>query len=156
MRLPLAFAALVLAPALAAAQSTGGVSAASPESVRDALVAWGHKARIDPGDDQGPWIAARTAEGINYVVYFYGCEAGANCLDLQFYASFTVDQPLDAQFMNDWNAEWVMGKGFLNPEGDPTVTFTVAGEPEMPAAYFQSVIEVWETSLDTFTTSIGW
>ncbi len=155
MRLILALSALAFAPSLALAQA-GEVSAGDPESVRAAIVAWGHKARIEPLESGEPMIAARTAEGVNYAVYFYGCENGINCLDLQFIASFTVEQAPTVQEMNDWNAEWVMGKAFLDAEGLPTVSYTVAGEPGMSPEYFQSVLEVWETSIGTFTESIGW
>jgi hypothetical protein len=36
------------------------------------------------------------------------------------------------------------------------VTFTVVGDPAMSPEYFQSVMEVWEQALATFTEEIGW
>ncbi len=155
MRPLLALPALLLAPSMALAQA-GQVSAGDPETVRSALVAWGHKARLEPLETGEPMIAARTAEGINYVIYFYGCENGQGCLDLQFMASFTVEPAPTVQAMNDFNAEWVMGKAFLDSEGAPSVTFTVVGDPAMSPEYFQSVMEVWEQALATFTEEIGW
>jgi hypothetical protein len=148
-------AAAALLPGLALAQAAE-VAAGNPESVRAAIDAFGHKARIDLLDDGEPMIAARTADGINYVVYFYGCENGQNCLDLQFYATFTLDAPPTAQAMNDFNAEWVMGKAFVDADGAAALTFTVVGDPGMSPAYFDSVMQVWETAIGTFTEEIGW
>lgn len=155
MRLPLALAALALSPSLASAQALD-VAAQNPESVRAAIDAYGHKARMDPLDNGEPMIAARTADGINYVVHFYGCENGQNCLDLQFYATFTLDTPPTVQAMNDFNAEWVMGKAFIDVDGAAALTFTVVGDPGMSPEYFDSVLQVWETAIGTFTQEIGW
>lgn len=148
----LLLAALLPSPLLA---QGADVTASDPASVAAGIQAYGHKARIETADDGSPMISARGGD-INYVVYFYGCDAGANCLDLQFLAAFDVTEPLTADFVNGWNRDWVMGKAFVDETGDPTITFVVAGSPSMPGPYFQSVMEVWTTAVDSFLEDINW
>ena len=148
----LLLAALLPSPLLA---QGADVSAADPASVVAGLQAYGHKARLETAEDGSPMISARGGD-INYVVYFYGCEAGANCLDLQFLAAFDVTEPLTTDFVNGWNRDWVMGKVFVDDAGDPTITLVLPGSPAMSGDYFQSAVEVWTTAVDSFLEDINW
>lgn len=147
--------ALLLAPTLACAQA-GEVWAGDPESVRAAIQAGGHKARIETLETGEPTVVARTDGGINYAVYFYGCESEQGCLDLQFMAAFDIEPRPTAQQLNDYNAEWVIGKAFLDGDGAPTVTFAVVGAPGMSQDHFAAVLDVWEQALATFAREMGW
>jgi hypothetical protein len=148
MRFSAAVAGLALLPSLALAQEAP-ITAADPESVRAAIVAYGHKGRMDTSDQGNPMILARAGD-INYAVYFYGCENGVNCLDLQFSAWWEMEQPLTAEFANDFNSNWVMGKVWIDDAGNPTLNMSVVGTGGITEANFVDTLKVWEGVIDTF------
>lgn len=147
-------AALMIGPTLLSAQGAG-ISASEPQTIVDAISSFGHKARLETDSRGDPMIRARM-DGINYAVFFYGCENGSNCLDIQLMASFDMEAPLTAEFANTYNRDWVAGKLFLDEEGDPSLAFMVVGTGGITEAHFHDVLRVWEGAVDRATEEIGW
>lgn len=147
------FAAL-LGPSLAAAQEAR-VAAGDPSTVLEAIRAFGHKAKLQTDDSGFPMIAV-DRDGLKYWVYFYGCDNPGGCLDIQFYSSFDLAEPLTPEWANDWNIQWVAGRADVNEEGDPALSYFVTTKGGLSQANFRGVLEVWNTTLDGFLEDIGW
>ena len=81
-----AAALLVFAPA-ASAQS---VSAHDPQSVVSTLQDMGYRATLDTDSGGDPKVLS-ALNGINFSIYFYGCQDNAACRDLQFSSGFEVE-----------------------------------------------------------------
>ncbi len=77
--------------------------------VMQQLRAMGYQAELSTGSDGDPRIIT-TVDGYRWGIFFYGCaKAGASeqrsCLSLQFYSSYTLQQPVSSFTMNKFNAE---------------------------------------------------
>jgi hypothetical protein len=141
-------------PSLAAAQ-VASISASDPESVVAAIRAFGHKAKLSTDSEGQPQVDVER-EGINYTVYFYSCENESGCLDLQFYSGFNVDQPMTAEWANDWNLQWIVGRAEVTQEGDPAISYFVTTQGGLSSESFEGVMQVWDMSLTQFIQDIGW
>ena len=86
----------------------------------------------------------------------HAADAFQNCLDLQFYASFDTDTPLDAAWANTWNYQWVSGRVSVSAEGDPELTYYVTTVGGLTSDNFDGVMQVWDQTLTNFMTDIGW
>lgn len=149
----LGIAAFAIAARPAAAQS---VAASDPESVLQAIRAHGHKAKLEH-DSEGYPIIHVTRAGINYAVYFYGCDGNpADCRDLQFSSGFDVEPALTDAWANAWNRQWVAGRAEIDEEGDPRLTYFVTTGSGLPEEHFQEIMQVWDVTLDGFMEDIGW
>ena len=144
----------LLLPSLAAAQGAT-ISASDPDSVLEAIRAFGHKAKLQTDENGFPLIAV-DREGLKYWVYFYGCDNPEGCLDIQFYSNFDVEQPLTPQWANDWNIQWVAGRADVNPEGDPALSYFVTTTGGLSQDNFMGVMQVWDMTLNGFLQDIGW
>ena len=98
--------ALGLAAPAAMAQS---VSASNPASVVAALQDAGYKAELGTDSAGDPKVASAMG-GVNFHVFFYGCEANTACQDLQFSAGFDLTDGIDMAVVNDWNSSKFIGK----------------------------------------------
>ena len=146
--------AALLLPSLAAAQANP-ISAANPESIRAAILAYGHKARLETGSDGNPVIRGRM-DNINYDVFFLNCDGGQNCLDLQFSTGFDVETALTPEWANQWNMDWAMGRVAVDEQGDPYMTYAVSGVGGMSEEYFRGIMEAWEAIVTDFLDDIDW
>ncbi len=143
-------AAFFAAP-LAQAQS---VNANAPQSVANALSAAGYSAELGTDEYGDPKISSNY-DGINFTIYFYGCDDGSACQDLQFRASFQTDRINHTQ-MNTWNRDKFMGKAYVTDNGSSIVEHPVAGVDGMSRYAFDRTLRRWESVLDGFVEAIGW
>ena len=147
---PLA-AGLALAAGSAGAQ---GVDAADPDSVLAAVRAFGHEARLELDEAGYPVVLAR-AGGINYGVQFYGCEGTSNCSQLQFAATFDLEPGLTADYVNQRNEAWAIGRLSINAEGDPLFTYFLTTEGGLGDENFRAVMQIWTDALAATVEEIG-
>lgn len=145
---------LAVLPSLGAAQA-GPITASNPDTVLQAIRAFGHKPKLQPREDGTTAIAVERG-GIRYYVNFYGCDNPTGCLDLQFTASFDMEPPLTAEWANDWNYNWVAGRADVDPNGDPTLSYFVTTAGGLSEETFTGVLEVWDITLDGFMQDIGY
>jgi hypothetical protein len=77
----------------------------------------GYKAKFKP-DDERPEIESR-AEGLNFSVFFYGCEAQRECDVAILTASWTYDGGDKAiEALNFWNGDRYAGRAWLGESRD--------------------------------------
>ena len=145
-----AFAVCAAGPALA--QS---VTAAYPETVVAAMQDAGYKATLTTDTYGDPKIESAT-NGVSFSVYFYGCDEGTACRDIQFTAGFNLDNGLSLESINSWNSEKLVGHAYVDDEMDPFVTHFVSAVDGMPRANFEEVLDAWDTALAEFTDFIDW
>jgi hypothetical protein len=147
-------AAALLIPALPVTAQT--IAASDPDSVLQAIRAHGHKAKLDR-DGEGYPVIQVDRSGINYSVYFYGCNGDPTaCQDIQFASGFDVEEALSGEWANEWNRQWVAGRVEVNADGDPRLTYFVTTGGGLSAENFRSVMGVWDVTLNGFMEDIGW
>ena len=149
----LMFAAVLGAIALPGAAQT--VSAADPDSLVRALRDQGYRAILETDDTGNPKISS-AMEGVNYAIFFYGCENNTLCKDIQFSAGFDLEKGTTEFRMNDWNRDWVIVKAVINSENDPFIQMFVPGIQDMSRASFGRVLFRWGQGLVDFKAHIDW
>lgn len=156
------FTALVLAAA--ASMTIGGiaegkaVSAKDPSSVAKALKEGGYPAELGKDDAGDPMIGTR-ADGTDFTVHFYGCEANRNCKRVQFMFSETEPRNASLERLNDWNAENYFGRAYRTETGGVRLEMDVdLDDGGMSPALFVDNVEWWAiimTSLQKHISEAG-
>jgi hypothetical protein len=144
-----AIAALTAAPA-----SAQSVSAADPESVAGALRDLGWRASHGVDAEGDPMIQS-SIEGVDYTIYFYGCEGGRNCRNLLFSAGFDLVDGTTLQAMNEWNSGRLVGAAYLDPENDPFLQMFVTTAGGLNHENFGDVVDWWRIGVRDFKQHIG-
>ncbi len=138
------------APALAVdkdACAAGNVCASKPDTIVAALMDAGYRAKLGTDKDGDPTIAS-AANGYNYDIYFYGCEAHAKCDSIEFTVGFDPDPRYTNDLVNLWNRDKRFGYAYVNEKGEFWMRYdvtTAAGG--LPAKNFADVIDWYQDRL---------
>jgi len=142
----------VIVPA-AAAQT---VSAGDPASVAAALQQRGLKTEITQDDRGFPRIMS-SSRGVNWSVYFFGCEdGGANCTSIQFGSGFNTPAPVPLEQVNTWNRQRRYGKVYLGEVQGIFIEYDVEMGGGLTPANMQEVLTNWDGILALFLDYINW
>lgn len=102
-----------------------------------------------------PMITGRM-EGLKYGVYFYGCQNGANCKNIQFAASFSGIRGMTVDKINEWNRKYRFGKAYLDTDGDPVITMNVNLFGGVTRRNADDTWDWWKTVVKSFSEFIGY
>ena len=131
------------------AASAQAMVKATPEAVAKVLQDKGYKALIGKDKSGDPKVES-AAEGVNFIVYFYGCKNGANCGDIQFSAGFQKTEA-DANAINEWNKNQRFAKAYLDSDGDAHFETDVhLDDAGMPLELFKTYLDLWTSTLPAF------
>lgn len=149
-----AFAA-ILAGALAAPAAARTLDAAAPDGIVAALRDLGYRAELGQDSDGDPKIDTGI-EGLNYTILFYGCTGNADCADIQFSAGFDLAKGTTEYRMNEWNLRFIIGKAFIDADGDPYLQMFLPGFRDVSRASFERILFRWGQGLADFKDHIDW
>ncbi|MDO8410091.1 MAG: YbjN domain-containing protein [Phenylobacterium sp.] len=127
----------------------GGVTA---QEVIEVLQAKGYRAQEDEDGIGDPMIRSAT-DGVNYNIYFYGCE-GARCTSIQFTVAFGMNEPMTLDRINAWNREMRFSRAYLDDEMDPVLEMDVDLERGATTEQLESGIDAWAAGVPAFKTFI--
>ena len=144
----LAFAAGTL---IASHAFAAGITA--PE-VAKVLQDKGYKAVVGVDDDGDPKISSG-AEGVNFTVFFYGCNHTQRCTSLTFQAAFHVEGGLTPEKINGWNRDKRFLKGWLDKTADPYCEMDIDAARGLDTDVLDGWIDNWVARLPEFKTYIG-
>jgi hypothetical protein len=123
------------------------------------VAAWlqkaGYKADLSKDDGGDPLIDS-AADGHNFKIYFYDCDAAKRCKALQFSAGFDLKQGLTLAKANEWNRKNRYLKVYLDDDGDPYVQYDVNVNAGRTIAGLDDDFGVWTGMIGNFTTFIDW
>jgi hypothetical protein len=149
--LPALAMAFTLAGAASAEPLDGGVSA---KDVARVLQDKGYKAVIGVDDTGDPQITS-AAEGVNFTVFFYGCNHGPRCTSLTFQAGFHINGGLTPEKINGWNRDKRWLKGWLDNTNDPFCDMDIDAEQGFSTELLGAYIDTWDEMIPAFKTYIG-
>lgn len=154
MRTMFAAAAAGLVLSLAAAANAaplpaGGVTAAQ---VVQLLQDEGYRAQIDTDGVGDPMVRSAT-DGVNFSIYFYGCERG-RCASIQYSTAFDTKGMTYAQ-INQWNTEHRFGRAYLDDEMDPFLEMDLDLERGATTELIAESLVTWSLLVPEFKTYIG-
>ncbi len=146
--------ALLLA-AFAGSAAAQSVDAANPKSVADALLKLGYRAKLET-DSEGDPVVRSAIEGIDYSVFFYGCNGGKLCKYVVFTASFDLRDGMTLEAINEWNRAKIIGQAHLDDEMDPHLEYFLTTIGGLNQANFADAVDWWGVTMAEFKTHIGW
>jgi len=148
--------ALVLALAGPAAAGTAEpiVVMTHPGAVALALRDRGYRAGLSRDESDRPLITSGSG-GVRFDLVFFGCTGDGGCAGVLFTAGFDLAAGIGLAAMNDWNADSLVGRAYVDDECDPFVDHYVTADPLMSATGFDALLGEWERALGDFAGFIG-
>ncbi len=132
------------------------VDPADPQSVVSALQDFGLRAKLEEDSVGDPKVTS-SIEGSTFYVYFYGCDENhKNCKMLNVSTGYDQETPVSLEKINTWNEEEIVGKAFLDDEGDPYLDMVLPIRGGMSADAFAYSMICWGRAVAKFEDMIGW
>lgn len=121
--LALSLSALAFVGTAVAGKADSPVETVEAPTIAKMLEELGHAPEIQT-DSQGDPMLTAAWEGSRYVVLFYGCNVG-RCNAIQFRAWYDLTEKVPLEPINQWNRTSLLGRAFVDADGDPTIEHTV-------------------------------
>lgn len=130
------------------------VTASNPQSVADAMINAGYKAKITTDNIGDPMIETGMG-GWKVSVLFYDCTENRECQSLQFYVIFDRAQPMPAEMVLAWSADNRFGSVSLDDDGDPSLSWdVVTGDAGIPLSVFEAVLTNYDNIISRFSNVV--
>ena len=129
----------------------GGVTAGQVASV---LQQKGYKADVGTDDDGDPKVKS-AAEGVNFTVFFYGCNHTTHCTSVTFQAGFHVDGGVALDKVNGWNRDKRFLKTWLDKVNDPYIEMDVDADHGFTTESLAEYVDTWASGIPEFKSYIG-
>lgn len=127
---------------------------AKPAEFVSALQDAGFRAELDVDDVGDPMIKS-SANGASFIILFYGCEENKNCTDLQFYAGYTLDEPVGVDVVNAFNQEYRFTRAYIDPDNDPVIEMDVlGGDGKIDDEQFKRALDIWTDLMGAYQAAI--
>jgi hypothetical protein len=146
-----AVCALALAGAIGAANASDLIDATDPNAILNIAKGFG-SATLEKDSGGDPKIAGRI-EGVKYGIYFYGCEAGKSCTDIQFAAGWS-DVKVSLEKINEWNRGKRFGKAYLDKVNDPMLELSVNINHGVSVKNLEDSFEWWKAIVNGFQQEV--
>jgi hypothetical protein len=143
--------ALGLACGMSGLRAADLIDATDPNAILSVAKGFG-SATLETDDTGDPKISGRI-EGVKYGVYFYGCESGKNCTDIQFAAGWS-DTKIPMAEINEWNRTKRFGKAYLDKENDPILEAPVNLRNGVSLKNLESTFEWWGAIVKIFEKEV--
>ncbi len=133
----------------------GMVDASSPDAIAALLQQAGYRAAVTVDNIGDPKIES-SAAGVDFSIYFYGCDNARNCQSVQLSSGYDLEQGTSFQSMNDWNSTQRFGFAYLDSESDPFVNYDINMAYGLSQENFMDSLAIWEAVLSDFQAHIDW
>lgn len=130
-------AASVLASSPVQAQEM--IYATEPERIAELLKGFGI-ARLGTHSDGDPAISGRM-NGKTYEVFFFDCNNGKKCRNIQFWAYW--DEPAQLDAINAWNRQTRFGRTYLDDEDDLVLEYAVNMSHGIAERTLEDSADIW-------------
>jgi len=144
---------LVAAAVLAVLPLTAGAQAFVDASDVDIISAMvqdeGYRAVIGT-DGVGDPMVTSAANGYDFDIFFYGCTDNENCRDIQFSASFDLEDGMSLTRAQDFNLEKRWAKVYLDEDSDPRLEMDYNMYGGVSATNFNDTLDWWVIIMNEF------
>jgi hypothetical protein len=124
------------------------------EEVAAVLAGEGLAARVADGGEAGKIYSA--AGGGRFEVLSANCGAGGRCTEFLFIAGFDLEDGFPLEKINQWNAEQLGGRAFLDEENDPFLDHVVSVSGAQDKGALREGLYLWAGALETFMDYIDY
>lgn len=143
--LPAIAGLLLTLPMTASAEVDGS----DPGQIAKLLQDAGYRAQMDTAADNTPMIIS-SAEGVEFAIYFFGCEGGGKCTSIQYSAGFDMPDGMTYEKVNEWNSSKRFGSVHLDDEKDPYIQMDVNLDFGVSDKNFMDTFDYWRTMIKLF------
>lgn len=124
------------------------VTARDPQGIIDALTAIGYQgAKLAPWDNGRPSISVKISGSPTYIDFFDCAKDMTGCQTLVFYYAMDLEDGTTLEKANDWNAEQVTGRVYLDANKDPTLDYAFSTFAGVPLDVFEENVKLWDTKV---------
>lgn len=146
------------APTQAAQAGTRIVERMTPGMIASSLKETGYDTVVEEDNQGDPMIIARSGD-FSFAVLFFGCSKSGTmpdrfCTDLEFYASFNLEEPPALVALNRWNAGQAYGKAYLRNDRKVVFEMPVNLAKGVSESFLQSSLEWWFSALTAFDEEV--
>lgn len=103
MKLGTIFATAALAAGIGAGAEAQQLLASDPQTFVDFFAAEGYRPELRQDTVGDPMVMFRHEGKVEYLL-FYDCTENANCLSVQFFTIFPMEEGVPLEVLNDWNS----------------------------------------------------
>lgn len=123
------------------------VSAENPAAILNIAKGYG-SAELKKDSSNDPLIVGRI-DGNKYGIFFYGCQNGKECDDIQFVASWGGAR-VSLRDVNRWNHKKRFGKAYIDDDGDPVLLMSVNIDHGVTQDNLEDTFNWWRKALNLF------
>jgi hypothetical protein len=126
------------------------ITARDPQSVLSALSNAGYPGKMEKMDSGRTSIAVQIS-GLKTYIDFYDCADDlTDCYTLLFNVSLDLKDGTTLAKANDWNADQITGRVWLDKNNDPTLDFAVSTFDGFTPDVFEQNIKLWDKKIGDF------
>lgn len=147
----LAIATMAAAPAQAEL-----ISAANPKDIFLVAKANGFKPEMTSKKDENPSFRI-SVDDTKSIVLFMNCDDDeANCKTVQFYAGFSVTEPISLDSINNWNREKRFARAYVDLDLDPVLEMDLDLDFNgLPRENVAEAFSVWRSLLTEYQNFVS-
>ena len=119
------------------------IDATNPAKLASVIQDVGYRATLDVDGAGDPMIRSK-AGGTDFQIYFYGCDDGAECKWLLFKVGYDLPGGTTLATVNQWNANTLFGRAYLDDEDDPWLEMGVTLDGGVTQQNFADVVDWWD------------
>jgi len=141
--------AIWIGAALALPAQAENITSTNPEALVEILVELGQTAELTADQIGDPLVRAEGESG-PYLIWFYGCTANTRCTGVNFSAGFEPSDGATLELMNEWNAQRVVGRAYLDAQNSPIIDHYVVLGGGVTLLNFNRFVAGWSAALGEF------
>ncbi|MCB1347574.1 MAG: YbjN domain-containing protein [Maritimibacter sp.] len=162
MKLGTYFATFALAAGLSAGLGTGAQAqqllASDPQTFVDFFATEGYRPELREDTVGDPMVMFRN-EGKTEYLLFYDCTDNADCLSVQFFTIFQMDEGVPLEVLNDWNSGMLkrFTRAYTYDQTKVRLDMDIATSQDgISARDFGVLMKLWLMRKDEFEEKIGY
>ena len=162
MKLGTYFATFALAAGLSAGLGTGAqaqqLHASDPQTFVDFFATEGYRPELREDTVGDPMVMFRN-EGKTEYLLFYDCTDNADCLSVQFFTIFQMEEGVPLEVLNDWNSGMLkrFTRAYTYDQTKVRLDMDIATSQDgISARDFGVLMKLWLMRKDEFEEKIGY
>ena len=157
MKLGTFLATTAVAVGVGAAAQAQQLLASDPQTFVDFFTAEGYRPELRVDTVGDPMVMFRHEGNTEYLL-FYDCTDNADCLSVQFFTIFQMDEGVPLEVLNDWNSGLLkrFTRAYAYDEGKVRLDMDIATSLDgISARDFGVLMKLWLMRKDEFEEKIG-
>ena len=137
---------------VAAAQNALRVGGMTIEEAAEVLTSEGLDADVTAGGEAGKIVSA--VSGARFELLSVNCNSAKRCTEFLFVAGFDLADGFSLERINEWNADAIAGRAFLDEENDPFLDHVISVSGPRDEGAFREGLYLWTAAIGEFVDFI--